>query len=70
MSAWGLGCVKTPWRKHSRSATSGGDLAQSFWWLWRFFRLEGLLARILAILGGSAPGDGRKFAMTMPSSPP
>ncbi len=24
MSAWGLGCVKTPWRKHSRSATSGG----------------------------------------------
>src|SRR5205807_3196710 len=26
-AAWsrlGLGCVKTPWRKHSRSATSGG----------------------------------------------
>ncbi len=23
-SAMGLGCVKTPWRKHSRSATSGG----------------------------------------------
>jgi hypothetical protein len=34
------------------------------------FCLEVLLMRIPAVLGGSAPRDGRMSATTMPSSPP
>ena len=69
ISAMGLGCVNTLWRKHGRARPRRGGHARSFFRVWRFF------------LSGSAPNadssrpgrfcNGRRTrsAMTMPASP-
>ena len=71
MSAMGLGCVKNALAEALTCRDFGeAPCAVIFPGFAGFFRLEVLLMRIPAVLGGSATADGRMSATTMPSSPP